>query len=106
MLTEDEISKYSRMPISSWVSTFGHPDISEPNWDKSERNDSVRMVFQSHMHNEIEIHRLLAGTLYVEINGRSYVLTAGDILIINPTCQHLRFAVGAGIRACRRGAQL
>ncbi len=84
MLTEDEISKYSRMPISSWVSTFGHPDISEPNWDKSERNDSVRMVFQSHMHNEIEIHKLLAGTLYVEINGKSYVLTAGDILIINP----------------------
>jgi len=84
MLTEDEISKYSRMPISSWVSTFGHPDISEPNWDKSERNGSVRMVFQSHMHNEIEIHQIRSGTLYVEINGRSYTLTEGDILIINP----------------------
>lgn len=56
MLTEDEISEYSRMPISSWLSTFGHLDISEPNWDKSERNGSVHMVFQSHMHNEIEIH--------------------------------------------------
>ncbi|MBR5445916.1 MAG: helix-turn-helix transcriptional regulator [Clostridia bacterium] len=84
MLTEDEIRKYSRMPISSWQSTFGHPDISEPKWDKSERNDTVRMVFQSHMHNEIEIHQIQSGTLFVEINGKAYTLTQGDILIINP----------------------
>ena len=84
MLTEDEISKYSRMPISSWFSTFGNPEISEPNWNKMERNDTVRMVFQSHMHNEIEIHQILSGTLFVEVNGKSYTLTEGDILIINP----------------------
>jgi len=84
MLTEDEISKYSRMPISSWMSTFGNPEISEPNWNKSERNSTVRMVFQAHMHNEIEIHQILSGTLFVEINGKSYALNPGDLLIINP----------------------
>ncbi len=84
MLTDEEIRKYSRMPISSWNSTFGNPAISEPDWDKSEKNDTVRMVFQLHMHNEIEIHQIIEGTLYVEINRKTYTLTAGDVLIINP----------------------
>ena len=84
MLTEDEIRKYSRMPISSWMSTFGNPEISEPNWNKTEKNDTMRMAFQSHMHNEIEIHQICSGTLYVEVNEKSYMLTEGDILIINP----------------------
>ena len=72
------------MPISSWMSTFGNPEISEPNWNKTEKNDTVRMVFQSHMHNEIEIHQILSGTLFIDVNGKSYTLTQGDILIINP----------------------
>ena len=84
MLTEDELNIYSRMPISSWKSTFGNPDISEPNWNKTEKTETVRMVFQSHMHNEIEIHQICSGTLFVEVNGKSYVLTEGDVLIINP----------------------
>jgi len=84
MLTEDELSRYSRMPVSSWMSTFGNPEIPEPNWNRAEKNDTVRMAFQLHMHNEIEVHHICSGSLYAEIGGKPYVLKKGDILIINP----------------------
>lgn len=84
MLSETELSIYSRMPISSWMATFGSSEISEPNWYLPERNNTVRMVFHAHMHNEIEIHQIRSGTLYAEISGKSYTLNPGDILIINP----------------------
>lgn len=84
MLTEEEILTYSRMPASAWLATFGDSNIVEPTWNPKPPKSDTRLVFQSHIHDEMEIHQIRRGELDTEINGKHFTLRAGDVLIVNP----------------------
>ncbi len=88
MLTEEEIQLYSRMPVSAWLATFGDPAVREPMWTPKPPEGKSRLIFHSHIHDEIEIHHIRRGILNAEINGEPVRLTAGDVLIVNPFDRH------------------
>jgi AraC-like DNA-binding protein/mannose-6-phosphate isomerase-like protein (cupin superfamily) len=85
---EEEVLAYSRMPVSAWLATFGDPCVREPVWSPTPPNGENRLVFHSHIHDEIEVHQIRRGELTAEINGSRLKLTAGDILIVNPYERH------------------
>lgn len=88
MLTDEEKQLYSRMPVSAWLATFGDPSVKEPMWTPKPPEGKNRLIFHSHIHDEIEIHQVKKGILNAEINGSVVNLTEGDILIVNPFDRH------------------
>lgn len=48
----------------------------------------TRYEMSAHWHNEVEIIRVLAGTLQVRLNHQSYTVKKGEIIFINPETVH------------------
>lgn len=88
LLMDEEVQAYSRMPVSAWLATFGDPSVKEPMWSPAPPDGENRLVFHSHIHDEIEVHQVRRGELTAEINSSRVKLTAGDILIVNPYERH------------------
>lgn len=49
---------------------------------------STNNTYPLHLHKNIEIATVLTGSIHIHINGREYVLSAGDVAIIFPNQPH------------------
>lgn len=48
----------------------------------------VRYDMSSHWHSEIEIIRIISGSLHLKLDNKSYYATKGDIIFVNPETVH------------------
>ncbi len=78
---------FLRLPAHAADYSFHNPAVQEPDWYCGNTR-KIGCVYHNHIHREVEIHHVIYGHVHVKINGVDRLLSAGDILILNPYDNH------------------